>query len=1009
MKDDLIHSAATIDGPVPEHQALLQAVFAIETVGVLFFNLDGQIVNANPAFERMCGYTRDELCTTAHWEQLTDPEFFAVTYEVAERLATEGRTPPYEKMMIRKDGTRWWGLFAPTRLSGSGLESRCAEFILDITERKNAETALGESEERFRSLVQGFAQAVWETDIDGVVVTDSPSWRAFTGQTIKEWMGRGWINAVHPDDREYALRQWDDAVRSRRGANAEFRLKSARDNDWRWTNVRAAPIFDSNGSLRKWVGINIDVDDQRRMQEALRAAAVRDAFRVRLADVLHPLDEPIAIQEEAARMLGRHLCVARALYVEVEPDKEHVLVQRDFAEGVGSQVGRHKISDFGAFLLEAFRAGHTIVVRDSSSDPRLGKAEQAAYDAVSVRAFVGVPLIKNGKFVSALTVNHPGARTWTADEIALIEEVAELTWAAVERARANQARRASEERLRALFDSMTEAFAIMEAIPADAETSVDYRFLETNPAFDRHIRLHAPREHTLQELLPDIEPYWLERFEQVLHTGAPTQFEAYIASHYRWFAISATRLGNDNGLRLAVVFTDITERKLAEEKIRHASLHDALTGLPNRTMLFEYASHLLPHNRRTNQCAAVLFLDLDRFKPINDSHGHMTGDLVLKEIARRLVMGAREEDIVVRLGGDEFVILLQDLKDAAAAAEVAIHILDRINQPYHIGELSLSLSTSIGISLFPGDGQDIDTLISQADMAMYQAKQAGSNNFQFYSPEYSAETRLQRVIEQQLKSALRNSTFHLCYQPVLDVETGRIVSVEALLRCHETNIGPDRFIPIAETTGIINPIGRWLLAEAARQHKAWLDHGLPLIPIAVNVSVVEFRDRDFPNRFEDTVSEHGIETNALQLEVTETAVMDDVEHAIAMLSRLQALGVKILLDDFGTGHSSLAYLARLPLNKVKIDKSFVTPLDKDKTSRVVTNAMIALSRTLGLEVVAEGVETEGALEYIRTHGCTQAQGYYLGQPMSGADFEHWYWEKGQHLQNTGDLNCNVRH
>jgi len=820
MEDHPVSRAVTnVDASFLDPQALLQAVFTIETVGVLFFNLSGEIIDANPAFERMCGYTRDELCTTGHWKQLTDPQFFDITFKVAERLANEGRTPPYEKLMVRKDGTHWWGLFAPTRLSGSNLESRCAEFILDITERKRAEAALSESEERFRSLVQGFAQAVWETNPEGMVVADSPSWRAYTGQAIEEWLGEGWLNAVHPDDREDVHRQWREALREIRVANAEFRLKSAEGDEWRWTNVRVAPIFDPNGAIRKWVGINIDVDDQRRMQEALRA---------------------------------------------------------------------------------------------------------------------------------------------------------------------------SEERLRALFDSMNEAFAIMEAVPGEAGSIVDYRFIETNPAFDRHTGLGDPRGNTMRDLLPGIETHWLDRFERVLHAGVPVQFEANIAARNRWLSVSATRLGSDNLLRLAVVFTDITDRKQVEEQVRHASLHDALTGLPNRSMLFEYASHLLPHNRRTNQCAAVLFLDLDRFKPINDTHGHAVGDLVLKEVASRLLAGTRAEDIVVRLGGDEFVILLQDLNSRGAAAEVAMHILERINRPYHIGDLSLSLSTSIGISIFPGDGQDLDTLISHADTAMYQAKQTGSNNYQFYSPAYSAETRLLRIIEQQLKSALRNNAFQLLYQPVMDVETGRIVSVEALLRCRETGIGPDRFVPVAEATGIINPIGRWLLSEAARQHKTWRDHGLPLIPIAINVSVVEFRDRDFPQRFESTFREHGIDTNALQLEVTETAVMDDIEHTVVMLSRLQALGVKILLDDFGTGHSSLAYLARLPLNKVKIDKSFVLPLDTDTTSRLVTNAMIALSRSLGLEVVAEGVETESALDYVRTHGCTQAQGYYFGLPMSGDEFEHWY-------------------
>jgi EAL domain-containing protein (putative c-di-GMP-specific phosphodiesterase class I) len=235
----------------------------------------------------------------------------------------------------------------------------------------------------------------------------------------------------------------------------------------------------------------------------------------------------------------------------------------------------------------------------------------------------------------------------------------------------------------------------------------------------------------------------------------------------------------------------------------------------------------------------------------------------------------------------------------------------------------------------------------------------------------------------------------------VDVKTGQIVSVEALLRWRNTDIGPDQFVPIAEATGMINPIGRWLLEEASRQYKRWLDHGLQAIPIAVNVSVVEFRDKDFVSRFETVIGKHGINWNALQVEVTETAVMDDVEHAVTLLSRLKALGVTVLLDDFGTGHSSLAYLARLPLTKVKIDKSFIARLTTDIASRAVADAMIALGRTLNLEVVAEGIESQDALDYVYSHGCTQAQGYYLGKPMSGEHFESWYWAHRERMTVNG--------
>jgi len=444
--------------------------------------------------------------------------------------------------------------------------------------------------------------------------------------------------------------------------------------------------------------------------------------------------------------------------------------------------------------------------------------------------------------------------------------------------------------------------------------------------------------------------------------------------------------------RMLGIVYDVTDRRQAEEEVRHASLHDPLTGLPNRAMLFEYAGHLLPHSKRSNQTVAVLFFDLDRFKPINDTHGHEVGDAVLKMVAVRLSKSLRAEDVVVRLGGDEFVILLQNIRNAGYAIEVTRHIVDRINEPYRIGELTLSLSTSVGISIFPDDGQDIDTLITHADMAMYQAKQAGRNNFQFYSAEFAAGTKLQLAIEQELKSALSLGAFHLCYQPVIDVESGEIVSVEALLRWPNTDIGPERFVPVAEATGMINPIGRWLLEEAARQHKTWIKHGMPPIPIAVNISVVEFRDKNFLKRFNRVLHAHSIDPHAVQLELTETAVMDDIDYAAEVLAELKTLGVKVLLDDFGTGHSSLAYLARLPLNKIKIDKSFIGRLQSDVACRTVTDAMIALGRTLNLDIVAEGIESADVLDYLRLHGCGQAQGFYIGEPMPGDSFESWYHE-----------------
>jgi len=588
-----------------------------------------------------------------------------------------------------------------------------------------------------------------------------------------------------------------------------------------------------------------------------------------------------------------------------------------------------------------------------------------------------------------------------AAEVELEQKNQELIALSAELREQRDIAKANEERLQFVLDS-----AQIGEWDLDLVNDTAFRSLQHDQCFGYSEPIpNWGFQKFLQHVHPQDRTWVKQAFEKAINNVERWHFECrviwqdgsehWIAAHGSVYAVEGSPS------RMAGIVLDITERKQADERIRHAALHDPLTNLPNRSMLFEYAEHLLPLNRRTNRKAAVLFLDLDRFKPINDIHGHEIGDIVLTYIAERLSGCLRAEDVVTRLGGDEFLVLVQDIEDVKYAAEVTRHILSRLNEPYHIGELTLSLSASIGISIFPLDGDNIDALISHADAAMYQAKQQGRNNFQFYSPSLDEGRHLQLDIEQQLKSALRRSAFHLCYQPVIDLKTGAVVSVEALLRWQNADIGPEFFVPIAEATGIINPIGRWVLQEASRQYKTWIKNGLPGIPIAVNVSAVEFRDRDFVSRFQQLMSEYGIAADALQLELTETAVMDDIDHAVSVLTQLQAMGVKILLDDFGTGHSSLSHLAKLPLNKIKIDKAFVLSFENDVASRAVTDAMLALGRTLNLDVVAEGIESMAALNYFRAHGCQQGQGYLLSEPLAGEDFESWYCDHQAQPKHPG--------
>ncbi|BES70278.1 hypothetical protein RE428_12960 [Marinobacter nanhaiticus D15-8W] len=505
---------------------------------------------------------------------------------------------------------------------------------------------------------------------------------------------------------------------------------------------------------------------------------------------------------------------------------------------------------------------------------------------------------------------------------------------------------------------------------------------------------HWGRETFLEHVHPG-DRAWVEgEFAKAVAEGKDLDVECRVVwpdGSIHWIHAQGRFYASQGRLtRMTGIVQEVTERKLASQQILHASLHDPLTDLPNRAKLFEYSSHLLAHNHRSGQQAATFFLDLDRFKQINDSHGHAVGDALLQEVALRLRQCVRAEDFLVRLGGDEFLVLYPEIADDETAAEMARNFIERVSAPYRIQGKSLTLGISVGISLFPKDGTDIDTLISHADLAMYQAKQSGRGQYSFYSRALAADARLKHIIEHKLSETIRDKGFHLAYQPIFDLTSGEIVSVEALLRWSDTNIGPEQFVPVAEATGMIGAVGGWLLDEVADQYAAWQNMNLPPLPIAINISVVELRDHEFVDRFFESLAKAGLPPDAIQVELTETTAMDDIEFKIGQLSKLRSRGVTIALDDFGTGHSSLTYLARLPVNKVKIDKSFITGLGSNSVSQTITGAIVALSRNLGLDVVAEGVETQSTLEHARALGCQQGQGFHLARPMTCDDFDAWY-------------------
>ena len=443
-----------------------------------------------------------------------------------------------------------------------------------------------------------------------------------------------------------------------------------------------------------------------------------------------------------------------------------------------------------------------------------------------------------------------------------------------------------------------------------------------------------------------------------------------------------------------VAFIDITQRKAAEEQIRSLAYYDALTGLPNRILLQDRLAQALARADRGQDKIALFFLDLDRFKVVNDSLGHSVGDLLLQEVAERLKRQIREQDTVARLGGDEFVIVLSGVKQIKDAAITAERVMNDLTSAFVIQGHSLNVSCSLGISIFPNDGRDGETLVKHADAAMYCAKENGRNNFQFFTQNMNDNVVQRLTLENSLRMALQRMAlqkkeFFLMYQPQLDITTGEISGVEALIRWQHPELGlvsPEQFIPIAESSGLIIPIGEWVLRTACEQGRKWQDKGLPAVPVAVNVSAMQFRHQGFLEIVRRVLHETALPPQYLELELTESLILSNADVMLSRLKELKEMGVKLAIDDFGTGYSSFSYLRQFRVHKLKIDRSFVRDVCLDADDAAITAAIISVARSLNLRVIAEGVETEKQVAFLRAHHCDEIQGYYFSKPLLPDEF-----------------------
>ncbi|MEL0584911.1 MAG: EAL domain-containing protein [Candidatus Thiodiazotropha sp. (ex. Lucinoma kazani)] len=475
-----------------------------------------------------------------------------------------------------------------------------------------------------------------------------------------------------------------------------------------------------------------------------------------------------------------------------------------------------------------------------------------------------------------------------------------------------------------------------------------------------------------------------------------------------WMTISCVRDEQGSVMHYVAVFSDITSIKQTQSQLEHLAHHDSLTNLPNRLLFEDRLEHAIAQAKRQKRQLAVLFLDLDRFKNINDSLGHAMGDELLKEVAARLQKILRDDDTAARLGGDEFTVLVENIEDPSQAAVVATKIQEKFKAPFKIAGRELHVTTSIGISIYPEDGKDVADLTKNADAAMYQAKEQGRNNYRYYTSELTRTAFERLLLETELRSALHQNQLLLYYQPQISLNNGEMTGAEAVLRWHHPRLGiipPARFIPLAEESGLIHEIGNWVLQEACAQTRYLNKQGLFQGRMAINLSVRQIMQTDLILRFEQIIADSGCPPTMLQLEVTEGIFMGQMQHSVPVLDVFKKLGVSIAIDDFGTGYSSLSYLKQLPIDKLKIDRSFIRDMPHDSDAVAITQAIVSLGKNLGLRITAEGIETMAQQSLLQKMGCQEGQGYLYSPPVPAETFEEMLLEGRRtfhhHFSNYG--------
>ncbi|MFO0791447.1 MAG: PAS domain S-box protein [Pirellulales bacterium] len=910
----------------------LDIVTVLDDQGVIRFE--------NRAIETLFGYTSEELIGSQVLDLIHPDDHEVVQAALARIFERPWEPQAAEFRYCTKDGDwrylssvgkKLAGLPGMPDVSGVIVNSR------DVTSQVLAEKALRESEERFRELTDNIDEVFWIRDIDfgHRIYYVSPAFEKIWGRTCQSLLQdpRVFVESVHPDDRKTLVEQWHTASTNWR-YEAQYRIVRP-DGEIRWISDHSFPVYDDRGKVCRCAGVARDITAKCRREDELRKLM-------------------LAIEQSPAAIV---ITDKRGVIEFVNPKFSEVTgYSAEEVIGMNPRVLKSGTHDdaFYRELWETISAGR-IWQGEFSNKKKNGELywESASVSPVrnqsnEITHYLAVKEDITNKVHDREKLRlQSSALAAAANSIFITNEKGQVTWA------------------NAAFCRMS-GYALEELL---GQTPRIMKSGEHPPSFYKKLW------NTI--LAGDV---WSEEVVERRKDGSLYTVHQTI-----------TPLKDDHGKirHFIAVQEDITARKQAESKIHQMAYHDVLTGLPNRIQLQQRLAEATSCARRKSTSVALHFIDLDRFKVINDTLGHSVGDELLVEVAGRLKGCLRAGDLAARLGGDEFAVIQTATDGPAEAAALARRIVEVMAPPFRLAGRDIHTSPSIGISMFPLDGHDEEQLIKNADLAMYSAKKEGRNNFQFFTDSLNSQIRDRLSIEADLHRAIRRHEFVLYYQPQVDIATGALIGMEALIRWQHPTRGlllPSLFIGVAEECSLIHAISSWVLENACRQNVAWHRAGYPRHRVAVNVSSANFKHADFFGVISGALRRTGLPPRFLELEVTETLLLQDEQVRIAT-PKLKELGVALSIDDFGTGYSSLTYLRRLPVEKLKIDRSFVNGISDASDDAIIAKAIIDLGHALGHTVIAEGVETRKQLEHLRKLGCDEAQGYLFGRPMPAAEFE----------------------